>query len=304
MKNKLILAFSFLFFISGFITLQAQTSFTLTKDIVVAEDEVQKNVVSFGGNILIEGKVEESVIAFGGTITVKGEVGDVVLGIGSTIILKHTAVIRGDVASLGGELTKEPGCTIEGDTIYFKTSEDVTKFLKEGLVGVFSLSLIPILLIIKLVTVFIWFLLAIAVAAVFPRQISFASSQIRKSFWPIFGTGLLSLIIFVGLVIFSAILSLLLIGIPILLSLIIIAIIIKIFGRITLFYFFGESLSRAFGSKKPSIVLAVILGLILVSIITFIPIIGALFSFFLSIMGWGAVIRTKFGTTENWFRRK
>lgn len=304
MKNKLIFTFSFLFLLSGFIPLQSQTSLTLTKDIVVAEDEVQKNVISFGGNILIEGKVEESVVAFGGTITVKGKVGDLVLGIGSTIILKSTAVIGGDVASLGGEFTREPGCTIDGDTIYFKTSEDVTKFLKEGLAGVFSLSLIPILLIIKLVTVFIWFLLATAVAAIFPRQISFASSQIRKSFWPIFGTGLVSLIILMGLVIFSALLSLVLIGIPILLSLIIIAIVIKIFGRVTLFYFFGESLSRAFGSKNPSTILAVILGLILVSIITFLPIIGALFSFFLSIMGWGAVIRTKFGTTENWFRKR
>ena len=116
MKNKLISTFSLLFLLSGFIPLQGQTSFTLTKDIVVAEDEVQKNVVSFGGNILIEGKVKESVIAFGGTIIVKGEVGEVVLGIGSTITLKHSAVIRGDVASIGGELTKEPGCTIEGET--------------------------------------------------------------------------------------------------------------------------------------------------------------------------------------------
>ncbi|MEE9390532.1 MAG: hypothetical protein V3U91_04750, partial [Candidatus Aminicenantaceae bacterium] len=147
MKNKLIFTFSFLFLLSGFIPLQSQTSLTLTKDIVVAEDEVQKNVISFGGNILIEGKVEESVVAFGGTITVKGKVGDLVLGIGSTIILKSTAVIGGDVASLGGEFTREPGCTIDGDMIYFKTSEDVTKFLKEGLAGVFSLSLIPILLI-------------------------------------------------------------------------------------------------------------------------------------------------------------
>ncbi|UCC40437.1 MAG: hypothetical protein JSV96_03015 [Candidatus Aminicenantes bacterium] len=304
MKNKIILTFSLLFFFSGLIPLQGQTSFTLTKDIHVAEGEVQKNVISFGGNVLIEGEVEESVVAFGGSIIVKGEVGDVVLGIGSTITLKSSAVIRGDVASLGGSLTKEPGCIIDGDTIYFETSEEVTKFLKEGLVGILGISLIPLLLIIKLVSIFIWFLLALIVAAIFPRQISFAASQIRKSFWPIFGTGFLSLVIFTGLAIFSGLLILLIIGIPILLALILIGIIIKIFGRVTLFYFFGESLSRAFGSKNPSTILAVILGLILVSIITFIPIIGTLFSFFLSIMGWGAAVRTKFGTTENWFRKK
>ena len=119
-----------------------------------------------------------------------------------------------------------------------------------------------------------------------------------------FGTGLLAIIIFAGLVIFSVLLSFILIGIPILLALIIIGVVIKIFGRIVLFYFFGESLARAFGSKRPTAFLAVFLGLILVGLISFIPILGSLFTFVLSILGWGVVIRTKFGTTENWFRRK
>jgi hypothetical protein len=40
-----------------------------------------------------------------------------------------------------------------------------------------------------------------------------------------------------------------------------------------------------------------------VSIIQFIPIVGFIFSFCLSIIGWGVIIRTKFGTTENIFKR-
>jgi hypothetical protein len=154
-----------------------------------------------------------------------------------------------------------------------------------------------------LISVFLWFLLALLLAAFFPRQISYASAQIRKSFWPIFGTGLLSIIIFSGLVIFSALLCFVLIGIPILLSLIIIGFFIKIFGRVVLFYFFGESLINAFGKNKVSPLLAVVLGLILVSLVSFIPVIGVLFTFFMSIVGWGVVIRTKFGTTENWFKK-
>jgi hypothetical protein len=45
------------------------------------------------------------------------------------------------------------------------------------------------------------------------------------------------------------------------------------------------------------------LGLITVGVIGFIPIIGFLFSLFLSLFGWGVALRTKFGTTGNWFRR-
>lgn len=294
------LTFIFLFLLSGFLPLQSNQSFILKKDIIVAEDEVQDNIIAFGGEVLIEGKVKETLIAFGGTVVITGEVGDIVFGFGSDITLKPSAVIRGDVVSLGGTLNKEYGCVIEGDTIYFETPEDITKLLEAGFKG----PLIPLLIIIKLISVFIWFLLALLIAAFFPRQISLASSQIRKSFWSIFGTGILSIIIFTGLIIISILLSFVLIGIPIFLSLLIIGLIINIFGRVVLFFFFGESLCNAFGKSKTSPLLAVTLGLILVSIITFIPIFGALFSFCLSIIGWGVIIKTKFGTTENRFRRK
>jgi hypothetical protein len=300
MKNKTALIFIILLLICGLLPLQSQQSFTITEDIVVAEDEVQNNVVSFGGNVLIEGKVKEGVVTFGSEVTISGEVGDVVLGFGSCITLKSTAVVKGDVFILGGELTKEIGCTIEGDTVYFKGLEDLGKFFSESWKGAF----IPFLIAIKLISVFITFLLALLITALFPRQIAFASNQVRKSFWPVAGTGVLSIIIYVSLIIFSSLLSLILIGIPILLSLIIIGLVIKIFGRVILFHFFGESLINAFGKTKVSPFLAVVVGLILVSFISFIPILGGLFTFCLSIIGWGVVIRTKFGTTENWFKKR
>jgi hypothetical protein len=300
MKDKTFLPFILLFIFLGCLPLYAR-GVMIQKDIFVAEDEVQDNVVAFGGNILIKGKVTESVVAFGGTITVEGEVGELVLGFGSHITLKSSAQVEGDVVALGGTLDKVPGAAVKGDTVYLPMDsfKDLGKFL-----GGFGVApFIPLIIIIKLISLFIWLILALIVAAVFPRQLSLASFQIRKSFWPVFGIGLLAIIIFTGLLIFSVFLSFILIGIPILLALIFIAIIIKIFGRVTLFYFFGESISRGFGSKSPSPLLSVIIGLILVGIIGFIPILGSLFAFVLSILGWGVTIRTKFGTTENWFRR-
>lgn len=304
MSKKALLSTLIFMLCVGALPLYGQSGFILKNNVSVAEGEVQKNVVTFGGDINIKGRVEESAIAFGGTIVIEGEVGDVVLGFGSKITLKSTAVIRGDVASLGGTLIKEPGSIIEGDTIFFKTSEDLGALLREGLWGRVGFSLIPLLIIIKLVTAFIWFILAILLVTIFPRQISLGADQIRASFWSILGTGILSLIIFIGLVIFSALLSLILIGIPILLALIFIAVIIKIYGQVILFYFFGESLHKAFGQKKTSPLLAVTLGFVLITVIGIIPFLGALFSLVLSLIGWGVVIRTKFGTTTNWFSGK
>ncbi|MFC2169142.1 hypothetical protein ACFLRM_01060 [Acidobacteriota bacterium] len=305
MKNKIMLSLILLIFVSGYTPLHAQ-GFILQKDVFVGEDDVQDTVMTLGGSIHIKGKVRECAIAFGGTIVVEGQVGDCVVGFGSEITLKSSAIIDGDVVSIGGTLTKEPGVIIEGDTVNFglNTSKEVKEFLRDGLLGIFGISLLPLFIIIKLTTMFIWFIIALGLIVLFPQQIPFASSQIRKSFWPIFGTGLLSMLIFVGLIIFSALLSIILIGIPILLSLIIIGITLKIFGQVVLFYFFGESLSNAFGWKKATPILVVIIGFLFVSLIGLIPIIGSLFSSVLSIIGWGVVIRTKFGTTENWFNRQ
>lgn len=301
MKNKIILTLIILFLVSGFSPLHSQ-GFVLKKNIIVNEDEILDNVISFGGEILIKGKVRESAVAFGGSIVVEGEVGDVVLGFGSDITLKSTAVVKGDVVSLGGFLEKEPGSLVEGDSVYFKTSEDLATLLKEGFKGIFTISLIPLFLILTAIKLFIWFILAVSLVAICPRQISFASSQIRKSFWPVFGIGFLSILIFTALLILSAILSLILIGIPIFLTLLLIGVLFKIFGRVILFHFFGESLSKALGGKNPSPMSSVVIGFLVVSFLGLIPIVGALFNFVLSILGWGVIIRTKFGNVPNWFR--
>ena len=303
MMNKKIFCLAILFLFFGLIPLQGQ-GFIFKKDIVVEEGETQDNIISLGGEIRIEGTVTDSVINFGGTIIIEGEVEKTVVGFGSDIILKSTARIQGDVLSLGGTLDKDPGAIIKGDTVYFSTSDEVSKLLKGGFAGVFGFSVLPLLIIFRLITLVIWFILAIILVAIFPKQISFASNQIRTSFWPIFGTGILSIIIFTGLIIFSVFLCFILIGIPILLALAAIGIVIKIFGRVVIFYFLGDWIFKAFGGKQASGLLAVILGLLLFGLLGFIPIIGSLLSFVFSIIGWGVVIRTKFGSAENWFKRK
>jgi hypothetical protein len=285
--------------------LAAQQEFSVKRDVYVAAGETQENVVSFGGNVVVEGRVKQSVVAFGGTITIGGEVGEAVVGIGSNVTLKPTAVIRGDVISIGGLLQKEPGCSITGDTVYFKASELGSRLFKRGLFkGIFAFPLFPIFLIIKLIGLFLWFIAALVVAALLPRPIARAAAAVRTSFWPVFWTGLLAIVIFTGLAIFAALLCFILIGIPIAIALFWAGLIIKVFGRVVLFYVLGESLLKAFGSKNVSAIGASLAGLLVVSLVGFIPFVGFLFTLVLSILGWGAVLRTKFGTTDHWLSRK
>ncbi len=299
MKPKSLYIFVVIFLISASLPVFSQDRFTVRNDIYVAENETQDNVFSFGGNIAIKGKIRESVVSFGGSITIEGEVGETVLGIGSDIYLKSSSLIGSDIVSIGGTIKKEPGATIMGDTIYFKSPQDV--FAK----GIFKSSrFYPFLFVFKLVMSFIWLIFALLLALILPRQISYASDQIKESFGPIIGIGLLSLIIFIALCLLSALFSLLIIGIPILLSLILLAVVFKVFGNAILFHFFGNSLSRLLGSKHPSLLLSIFLGFILLTLLTSIPVFGFIISFLLTVMAWGVLIRTKFGTTENWFKRK
>jgi hypothetical protein len=272
--------------------------------IIVGAGETRDNVVSFGGDIIVEGKVRKTVFALGGSITISGEVGEAVVGIGSDITLKSTAVIKGDLVGLGGSVFKEPGFSVEGDTVFFKASELTGKLFSEGLKGIFSVSFWPIILVFKLVSIFVWLLLAFVVAALFPRQVVTAAEEARRSFWPALAMGLAAVIIFTFFTLFAAVLCLVLIGIPILLSLILAGLAIKIFGRVVVFYLFGESIVRAFNRQKVSPLGGTMAGLLILSLIGFVPVLGFLATSVLNILGWGIVLRTKFGTTANWFHRR
>jgi len=283
---------------------RASAEVGIQKDIHVAPGETQDKIFSLGGHVLIEGKVRDDVMVIGGSITISGEAEQSVVGIGCRIIVKSTAVIGKDLAALGGTLEKEPGCTVGGDTLYFQTAEIGDKIFKDGLLsGVFSVSLIPIIVAIKLVIIFLWLIAAFLGAALFPKPLAFASGELRKSFWPAVGIGFLAIIAFTGLVLFAALLSIVLIGIPVLLTLVAAAFIIKVFGRLVVFYFLGDSLLRALGSRKISALGAVLAGLFLFSFIGFIPVLGFLFGLVMNAVGWGIVLRTKFGTRENWFQK-
>jgi hypothetical protein len=301
MKQKPAFIFLSLFLAMTLLPLSGRDRLGFSQDILVGKDEVQDNVVAFGGNVVVEGRVKDSIIVFGGSVVLSGEVGDSIVGFGTAITLRSGAVVKGDVASIGGRLDKEPGCTISGDTVYFKGGEMFSGLIKGGWMG---FPLIPLFLILKLISFFIWLFIGLVVASLFPRQLAVASSQIRTSFGPVVGIGALALILFVGLVIAFALLSLILIGIPFLLFLIAVGLVIKISGEVVLFYFFGETIGRALGKATPAPLAAVVIGLFVVSFIKLIPILGFLFSFFLGFISWGAVIRTKFGTTENWFKKK
>jgi len=284
----------------------ARAEISSRKEIRVAPGETQAEIVSFGGHVLIEGKVKGDVIVFGGSITISGEVGQSVVGVGSRIQVKSTASVAKDLAALGGTLEKEPGCAVGGDTVYFQTREIGDRLFKEGHLfdGLFSLSIIPIIVVAKLVMIVLWLIVALMGAAMLPRPIAFAAGEIRKRFWPDLGIGLLAIVVFTTLLFFAVMLSFILVGIPIAMALVVGGFVVKVFGRLAVFYFLGESALRAFRSTNVTAMGTVLMGLLVFSLAGFVPVLGFLFTFAMNAVGWGVALRTKFGTREDWFVKK
>ena len=284
----------------------ARAEISSQKEIHVAPGDTQEEIISFGGHVLIEGKVKNDVVVIGGSITISGEVGQSVVGIGSRVVVKSTASIAKGLAALGGSLDIEPGCTIGGDTIHFQTRELGDRLFKGGHLfkGVFSLSLIPIIIVVKLIIIFLWLIVAVLGAALFPKPIAFAAGEIRKHFWPTLGTGIVAILVFTMLMFFAVLLSFILIGIPIALALAVAGTIVWVFGRLAVFFLLGESALRALRSRNVSAMGAVLMGLLVVSLAGFVPFLGFLFTFVINAVGWGIAIRTKFGSRENWFVKK
>ncbi|MCU0244681.1 MAG: hypothetical protein MUE80_08105, partial [Acidobacteria bacterium] len=75
----------------------------------------------------------------------------------------------------------------------------------------------------------------------FPKPLAYAAGEVRKHFWPVLGTGLVAIMVFTTLVIFAALLSFILIGIPLALALGAAGFAVKVFGRLAVFYFLGAA---------------------------------------------------------------
>ncbi len=295
-----------LLFAAGFGTLPAaqnETKVGYKKDIVIAAGSRQQQLVAWGGTVNIEGQIEKDVLVVGSEITISGTVGDSVVGIAARIVLKPSAVIEKDLIILGGTLVREDGSLVKGDTVYFKSEDFRDRFLKGGAGGFFGAGLMPFVIIIKIVSLFIWAILIVIIAGLFPRNLNLAATELPRSFGPVLLTGLVAAAAYTFLMIFAALLSIILIGIPVLIALVFAAIAIKVFGRVAVFYVAGQMTARLFNKETISPMAGAFLGLAAVSFIGFIPVFGAIFSFFLSLLAWGIALRTKFGTVENWFKK-
>jgi hypothetical protein len=262
---------------AAFVALQCETAFAagehivkISRDIEIAKDTAVSDVVAIGGDITIYGKVENSAVAVGGSI-----------------FLKPGSYVGKEVVVVGGELVKDPSARIDGKATQIYMPRFIPSFntmLRGGWLALWATLSVLVLL---------GFLgMAVLLIAFLPEQIGAAVSSLERSFVMMFIWGILWLVLIVPIAVLLAISIIGIILIPLEILLVVLALIL---GYIASAVFIGKNILLLFKKISPPFV-DVILGILILFLISFIPLIGPVVKVLFLIAGFGAVITTRFGT--------
>ncbi|HYU35924.1 MAG TPA: polymer-forming cytoskeletal protein [Thermoanaerobaculia bacterium] len=264
-----------------------------------AGSSARHQLVAIGRDLIVAGEALEDVAAVNGSVEVSGQVeGDVVV-LGGDARLLSSARIGGDVHVLGGIIRASPGARVLGRMVSYPTASAAAVTLLEGPSLGLSFSS-PLVLGTKLALLAAWAALLLLLFAASGRQVLETADEVRREPFRSFFVGLTGLLALVltGLL-FSAFTGGL-VALPLLVLVVLLALLLKLWGMIAVFYALGEWLARTV-RRRPRPLNAATLGLLLMGALKFLPWVGVWAWTAASLIGIGASLSSKFGRREPWF---
>jgi hypothetical protein len=264
---------------------------------------VQKDVVSFGGDVVIEKDVHITgdVVVFGGNVDIAGQVGHRVTLFGGNLVLESTAVVQSDVDINGGFIDQKEGSVVQGRIVRGQP-------FNTGRVGAVPPVILPSAigggivsgvagLVFGIIRSIVYALALAALGALtvvfMPAQTLQVSDTAQKSAMESMGVGCLT--VFVALTL-GVLLIITLCGIPFGILVLLSLVVAWMFGWIALGRLTGQKLLEAIKVREILPIVAVVVGVIVLTIVSYVPLIGWLIGLFLGLLGIGAVVLTRFGT--------
>lgn len=257
-------------------------------------------LVAIGRDLVVAGEALGDVAAVEGSVEVSGRVdGDVVV-LGGDARLLSSARIGGDVHVLGGVIRTSPGARVQGRMVSYPTASSALVTLIEGpSLGLGFSS--PIVLGTKLALLAAWAALLLLLFAASGRQVLETAGEIRRDPFRSFFVGLTGLLALVLTGIFFSAFTGGLVGVPLLVLIVLLALLLKLWGMVAVFYALGEWLARRVFRRRPRPLNAATLGLLVLGALKFLPWLGVWAWTAASLIGIGASLSSKFGRREPWF---
>ena len=286
----------------------------LVGDVVVGPQGIEHDVSTGAGDLVVHGLVEDDVQSGFGDVLVTGRVnGDIDAGFGDVKIegpvggdvraefgdVYVNAPVKGDVhvgwgdvelgskGEISGNLECE-GCEItgnrsavKGDMMARGMALDVDESHGPSIIGFFG----------WLFAALAFSACAVLAAVVAPRPLTSAASRAEESPGRSFVYGLVSLpVVFV----LCVVLAVSIVGIPLLLLLVPAYIALLFFGALVAAFFIGTRILMVTGRYRVGNALAAVVGAIILAGTTFIPVLGDLLLYALTLFGTGAIILAVF----------
>jgi uncharacterized RDD family membrane protein YckC len=263
-------------------------------DVELKRGETADAVVVIGGSARIHGKVRDGVVVIGGDIEVDGEIGDAAVTVMGSIKARPGANIRGDIVVVGGRIDAADGVKLPRRPV-----EIDLPIVGEGARNWFLqcvLKLRPLAPQVGWVWAIagIFFGIYLLVALVLPRPVQICLGELNRRPAITFFLGLLTKMLVplvlgilavtgIGLVVVPFIIAALLFG--------------AIIGKVALFQWLGGGISHRFGrSGVPNPLLAFLIGILIITALYMVPVIGLITFGLVSLWGLGCAASATFGS--------
>lgn len=256
------------------LSLNARVVDQIDQQTMVIESSAQSEVVAVGKKVIVKGKLK-NVLVFGGDVVVEGEVAEDVATVGGSVFLSQSGSIGGDVFALGGSYTADgpnPNRNPSRETVVYAGYEDEIREMVLNPASLLSPPLSWSFLAQRLLSVIFWLILTVGINTIAPGAVSRAVSRARIAPLRVFALGISGFVaVTIGLVLA---LSFLPSHLSTAIGLMVLALLLVsyIFGRATLQVAVGKLFQiRFLGDTKRSETLAILLGVLAWTVILSIP---------------------------------
>lgn len=260
-------------------------------DAHVTREQMVRDVVTMGGDAVIDGHVLGNVVTTGGDVDVRGQVVGDVLTMGGDITLARGAVVHGQLHSMGGDvhgaMPAPPPPLAHAVAVH---EDDVSRDLARSLRDVVEAGERAFDLALHFALIFLAGLLMLAFA---PERVTAMERRVREQpgltfLWGVVGSFSLTML--------SILLVLTIIGIPVALGAMVVALLAGYVGLAVIGHLVGSVLPVPALARRP--IVQLFAGVAILFGTSLVPWIGSLVIGSLVIVGFGMVAASRFGAAR------
>ncbi len=253
------------------------------------------NLIRLGGNVtVIEKQVVENAHAIGGSVIVQpnGRVTKTALAIGGNVILKQGARVDGDAYAIGGKVVQAEGATIGGTKGTFGDEHD-----ERGMMGMHRNrdQFLPMYFFqasFRIFAAMVGAILGIILLRTAPAFVPNLAATVRQ--YP-GQSGLWGIGAMVALVALNIFLAITLIGIPLIPLFSLVVSLTSLVGSLGISLLIGQQVVK---NSRSSSLQQFLIGLLIVTVLALIPIVGGIVVFVVSLFGLGSLLVWKLGKRQ------